>query len=86
VTLSFFLATLARVLILAIIIRAILSWFPPSWTLAPVSAPQHRRRQCRRHLIDGLGRSDRNRSGSLGRRLTRFFGPVLLPNTRIGRP
>lgn len=37
-TLSFLVATLAQVLILAIIIRAILSWFPPSRTLAPAAA------------------------------------------------
>jgi YggT family protein len=37
-TLGFLVATLAQILILAIIIRAILSWFPPSRTLAPVSA------------------------------------------------
>lgn len=37
-TVSFLVATLAQVLIIAIIIRAILSWFPPSRTLAPVSA------------------------------------------------
>lgn len=37
-TLSFIVATLAQLLILAIIIRAILTWFPPSRTLAPVSA------------------------------------------------
>ena len=37
-TLSFFVATLAQLLIFAIIIRAILSWFPTSRTLAPVSA------------------------------------------------
>jgi YggT family protein len=36
VTLSFLVATLAQVMILAIIARAILSWFPPSRTLAPV--------------------------------------------------
>jgi YggT family protein len=38
VTLSFFVTTLAQLLILAIIIRAILSWIPPSRTLAPVNA------------------------------------------------
>lgn len=37
-TLSFFVSTLAQVLILAIIVRAILSWFPVSRSLAPVSA------------------------------------------------
>jgi YggT family protein len=37
-TFGFLVATLAQILILAIIIRAILSWFPPSRTLAPVSA------------------------------------------------
>lgn len=37
-TLTFFVATLAQVLTFAIIIRAVLSWFPPSRTLAPVTA------------------------------------------------
>jgi YggT family protein len=37
-TISALVAALAQVLILAIIIRAILSWFPPSRTLAPVTA------------------------------------------------
>ena len=36
-TLSFLVATLAQVFILAIIIRAVLSWFPTSRTLAPVT-------------------------------------------------
>ena len=36
-TLSFLVATLAQVLILAIIVRAILSWFPTSRTLTPVT-------------------------------------------------
>ncbi len=37
-SISFLVATLAQLFILAIIIRAILSWFPASRTLAPVSA------------------------------------------------
>src|SRR4051812_5432606 len=37
-TLSFFVVTLAQVLTLAIIVRAILSWFPASRTRAPVTA------------------------------------------------
>jgi YggT family protein len=37
-TISFFVATLGQVLSLAIILRAVLSWFPTSRTLAPVSA------------------------------------------------
>ena len=37
-TLSFLVTTLAQLLMLAIIIRAVLSWFPASRTLAPVSA------------------------------------------------
>jgi YggT family protein len=36
-TVSFFVATLGQVLTLAIIIRAVLSWFPPSRMLAPVT-------------------------------------------------
>ena len=36
-TLSFFVAATAQLLILAIIIRAVLSWFPTSRTLAPVT-------------------------------------------------
>lgn len=35
--LSFFVATTAQLLIIAIIIRALLSWFPGSRTLAPVA-------------------------------------------------
>ena len=37
-TLSFFIATLAQILTLAIIFRAVLSWLPPSRQLAPVTA------------------------------------------------
>lgn len=37
-TLSFLVATLAQLLIVAIIIRAVLSWFPPSRTMTPVYA------------------------------------------------
>lgn len=37
-TLSAFVSLLAQVLILAIIVRAILSWFPSSRTLAPVAS------------------------------------------------
>ncbi len=37
-TISFFVSTLAEVLVFAIIARALLSWFPGSRTLAPVSA------------------------------------------------
>ena len=36
-TLTFLFSTLAQVLIFGIIIRAVLSWFPPSRTLAPVT-------------------------------------------------
>jgi YggT family protein len=36
-TLSFLVATLAQLFIFVIIIRAILSWFPTSRTLAPVT-------------------------------------------------
>jgi YggT family protein len=38
VTISFLVATLGQMLTLAIIVRTVLSWFPPSRTLAPVSA------------------------------------------------
>ncbi len=37
-TLSFLVTIVAQIVTFAIIIRAILSWFPPSRTLAPVSA------------------------------------------------
>lgn len=37
-TLSFLVTTLAQILTLAIIIRAVLSWFPPSRSLTPVYA------------------------------------------------
>lgn len=40
-TISFLVVTLAQVLTLAIIIRAVLSWFPPSRTLAPATAVLH---------------------------------------------
>jgi YggT family protein len=36
-TLSFLVVTLAQILTLAIILRAVLSWFPGSRTLAPVT-------------------------------------------------
>lgn len=36
-TLSFLVVTLAQILMLAIIIRAVLSWFPSSRTLTPVT-------------------------------------------------
>jgi YggT family protein len=36
-TLSFLVASLAQIMIIAIIIRALLSWFPIGRTLAPVS-------------------------------------------------
>ena len=35
---SFLIATVAQLLILAIIVRAVLSWFPTSRSLAPVQA------------------------------------------------
>ena len=36
-TLSFLVASLAQILVLAILLRSILSWFPRSRTLAPVT-------------------------------------------------